>query len=316
MASLPASQPTEFAELGPADLGLWQELTVELEQGLDGLPDKPEETVDATLRALWQLAAREPMSVQRAARSPLPPLTAQASERVRLLVRQRLSGVPLAHLTQRQTFMDVEMLAGPEALIPRRETELLGAAAVALLHRLAEEDADLLVVDACTGSGNLAAVLALSESGATVYASDLSSEAVSLARRNMTHLGVEQRVTLLVGDLLAPFDIDELRGRVDLLTCNPPYISTGRMAAMPDEIVGHEPALAFDGGPLGIRILQRLIREAPGLLRPGGWLAFEVGLGQGPSVERRLLSTGNYSEVERVLDAAGQTRALLAKSVI
>ena len=77
----------------------------------------------------------------------------------------------------------------------------------------------------------------------------------------MVHLGVEKHVTLLVGDLLAPFDTDELRGRVDLLTCNPPYISTGRMATMPDEIVGHEPALAFDGGPLGIRILQRLIRE-------------------------------------------------------
>jgi release factor glutamine methyltransferase len=313
MASPPASQPTEFADLGPADLGLWQELRVELEQGLDGLPDKPEETVDASLRALWQLAAGEPMSVQRAARSALPPLTAEASEQVRLLVHERLAGIPLAHLTGRQAFLDIEMLAGPEALIPRRETELLGRAAVALLHRLAETDPRVVVVDVCTGSGNLAAALAAAEPRAVVYASDLSSEAVDLARRNMTQVGVDERVTLLVGDLLAPFDTDELRGRVDLLTCNPPYISTGRMAAMPDEIVGHEPALAFDGGPLGIRILQRLISEAPRLLRPGGWLAFEVGLGQGPSVEKRLLGSGDYSDVEPVADAAGQTRALLAR---
>jgi release factor glutamine methyltransferase len=313
MASQPAPRPVESAQLGEDDLALWQALTVQLEQGLDRLPDKPEETAEATIRVLWQLAAGEPMSVQRAASWPLPASSVEARERLGRLVRERLAGVPLAHLTQRQTFMDVEMLAGPEALIPRRETELLGGAAVALLRRLAEANADVIVVDACTGSGNLAAVLALSESRAKVYASDLSSEAVTLARRNMAHLGVEKRVTLRVGDLLEPFDTDELRGRVDLLTCNPPYISTGRMAAMPDEIVGHEPALAFDGGPLGIRILQRLISEAPRLLRPGGWLAFEVGLGQGPSVERRLLGSGDYGDVEPVADAAGQTRALLAR---
>ena len=109
-------------------------------------------------------------------------------------------------------------------------------------------------------------------------------------------------MTLRVGDLIAPFDVDGLRGEVDLLTCNPPYISTGRMAEMPTEIVGHEPALAFDGGPLGVRILSRLIREAPKLLRDGGWLAFEVGLGQGSAVEQRLLRSGDYMHVDRVMD--------------
>jgi release factor glutamine methyltransferase len=107
--------------------------------------------------------------------------------------------------------------------------------------------------------------------------------------------------------------VDGLRREVDLLTCNPPYIPTGRLAEMPTEIVGHEPALAFDGGPLGVRILVRLIREAPRLLRPGGWLAFEVGLGQGPAVEQRLLKSGDYIQVDRVMDAAGQVRALLAQ---
>jgi release factor glutamine methyltransferase len=314
VATPQASQRVESEQLGEEDLALWHELIAQLEPGLDGLPDKPEETVDATIRVLWQLAAGEAMSVQRAARWPLPALGVEARDRLRLLVRERLAGVPLAHLTQRQSFMDIEMLAGPEALIPRRETELLGGAAISLLRRLAEANPEVVVVDVCTGSGNLAAVLALAESRAIVYASDLSSEAVALARRNMVHLGVEKHVTLLVGDLLAPFDTDELRGRVDLLTCNPPYISTGRMATMPDEIVRHEPALAFDGGPLGIRILQRLIREAPRLLRPGGWLAFEVGLGQGPSVERRLLGSEDYCQVEHVLDAAGQTRAVLAQA--
>ncbi len=315
MAGLPGSQPAASGQLGPADARLFKRLSAEIEDGLEGLPDKPEETVDATLRALWLLAADQPMSVQRAASAPLPPLDARQGEQLGSLVRQRLGGTPLAHLTGRQSFLDIEMLAGPEALIPRRETELLGRAAVSLLQRLAEANSRIVVVDVCTGCGNLAAALALAEPRAEVYASDLSSEAVELARRNMTHVGVGAQVSLRVGDLLEPFDTDELRGRVDLLTCNPPYISTGRMAAMPDEIVGHEPALAFDGGPLGIRILQRLISEAPRLLRPGGWLAFEVGLGQGPSVEKRLLGSGQYSDVEPVADAAGQTRALLARAV-
>jgi len=309
--ALPGSDASE--QLGKADRALWQELIAQLEAALDTLPDKPEETADATLRALWQLAAGRHVSARQAIREPLPSLDAGARGGLRALVLERVAGRPLAHLTERQSFMGVEMLAGPEALIPRRETELLGDAAVALVHRMAEANAEVIVVDICTGSGNLAAVLALSESRARVYASDISGEAVALARRNMVHLGIEKRVTIRVGDLLEPFDTDEVCGRVDLLTCNPPYISTGRMAAMPDEIIGHEPTLAFDGGPLGIRILQRLIRQAPSFVRPGGWLAFEVGLGQGRSVERRLRSSGDYGQVQRILDPDGQVRALQAQ---
>jgi len=309
----PAPLPGESEQLGEDDLALWHELIVQVEEGLRALPDKPEETAAATVKALWHLAAGEPISARLATVRPLPSLGVDQRDRLRSLVRQRLSGLPLAHLTKRQSFMDVEMLAGPEALIPREETELLGRAAVSLLHRLAGARVPVVVVDVCTGSGNLAGALALAEPRASVYASDLSDDAVALAWRNMAHLGLEDRVTLRVGDLVEPFDVDGLRGEVDLLTCNPPYISTGRLAEMPSEIVGHEPALAFDGGPLGVRILQRLIREAPRLLRPGGWLAFEVGLGQGPAVEQRLIKSGDYVQVERVLDAAGQVRALLAQ---
>lgn len=277
------------------------------------LPDKPDETTVATVRALWHLAGGEPMSARLATERALPSLDPGQRDRLRSLVRERLSGVPLAHQTERQSFMDVEMLAGPGALIPRRETELLGRAATSLLCRQAETATVVTVVDVCTGSGNLAAALALAEPRATVYASDLSDEAISLARRNMAHLGLDHRVTLRVGDLLEPFDVEGFRGAVDLLTCNPPYISTGRLDEMPIEIVGHEPALAFDGGPLGVRILQRLIRQAPVLLCAGGWLAFEVGLGQGPAVERRLHKTDDYGQVDRIEDASGQVRALLAQ---
>jgi release factor glutamine methyltransferase len=146
-----------------------------------------------------------------------------------------------------------------------------------------------------------------------VYASDLSVEAVELARRNMVFLGLEDRVRLEVGDLLTPMLEDGLGGAVDLLTCNPPYISTARVAEMPDEIASHEPSLAFDGGPLGVRILQRLIRDSPELLRPGGWLTFEVGAGQGSAVEHRLRKSADYGQIERVVDEMGEVRVLLAR---
>jgi release factor glutamine methyltransferase len=209
--------------------------------------------------------------------------------------------------------MGIEMLAGPGALIPRNETELLAGAAVALLHELARAGGPLVTIDVCTGSANVAATLALAEPGATIDASDLSGEAIDLARRNLEHLGLADRVALHVGDLLEPFATETWLGTVALLTCNPPYISTRRMTEMPTETADHEPGLAFDGGPLGIRILQRLLRESPRYLRPGGWLAVEVGAGQGPAVERSLRSSGAYDEIRQVSDRGGEVRALLAK---
>lgn len=312
--ALPSLLLTGEAEsLGADRVALLNTLLAELEAGLRTLPDKPEETSVSALRALWHLASDHAVSAARALQLPLPPLDTSAQERLRVLLRQRLSGVPLAHLTGRQQFMGLEMLAGPGALIPRHETEILGRVALDLLGQLATAQSTVHVIDVCTGSGNLAAALAAAAPAARVFAADLSAEAVALARRNVEHLGLADRVQLGVGDLLAPFDTADHLGRVDLLTCNPPYISTGRMATMPDEIVGHEPSLAFDGGPLGVRILQRLIKEAPRFLRPGGWLAFEVGLGQGPSVAQRLRKSGAFGEVHTHDDAQGQVRVLSAR---
>ena len=282
---------------------------------LETLPDKPEETSVSALRALWHLAGGRRLSADAAIEEALPALDDAGTARFRSLLERRLGGIPLAHLTERQRFMGIEMLAGPGALIPRRETELVAGAAVRLARRIASGDGGVRVMDVCTGSANVALAVAVAEPRAVVFASDLSEEAVELARLNVAHVGLEERVTLRAGDLLAPFDEPEFVGTIDLLTCNPPYISSGRVDQLPDEIGGHEPRLAFDGGPLGVRILQRLIREAPRMLKPGGWLAFEVGLGQGPSVAQRMRSTGAYAAVETVEDERGDTRVLIAQTV-
>lgn len=277
--------------------------------GLARLPDKPEETVEATLAALWLAAAGEPRSCVAAASAPLPELDAEAARRLESLVERRLAGTPLAHLTGRQSFMGLEMLAGPEALIPRRETELLAATALAHLPSPGAR-----VVDVCTGSGNVAIAIAHHAPRTRVWASDLSADAVALARRNAAGLGLAARVSFRVGDLLAPFDEADFVGRIDVLTCNPPYISSAKVDTMPAETAGHEPRLAFDGGPLGIRILRRLALEAPRFLAPGGLLALEVGLGQARGVRRQLEQHGAYEGFLEASDAEGNVRVLVARA--
>ncbi len=298
--------------LGGTDSAQYTTLLLRLESELSTLPDKPEESAGSTLAALWHLAAGLPCSAEAALELPLTPLTASQHSQLEQHVARRLAGVPLAHLTQRQRFMGLEMLAGPQALIPRRETELLAATAIDVLRGMSPNGSPC-VLDACTGSGNVAAAIAALVPAARVLACDLSAEAVELAQANVRHLGLHERVVLRVGDLLAPFDEAARLASVDVLSCNPPYISAARRATMASEIAAHEPALAFDGGPLGVRILQRLIREAPRFLRPGGWLVFEVGLGQGPAVAQRLAANGEFVDIRQVANEAGETRVLRAQ---
>jgi release factor glutamine methyltransferase len=275
------------------------------------LPDKPDETPQATARALWHLAAGRPLSLQLAQETPLPPLDAQGLERVGALVEQRIQGTPLAHLTGRQDFMGLDLLASKAALIPRRETELLGHAALDHLRVLAARKTELRVMDICTGSGNLAVAMAYYVPNARVFGSDLSHEAVALALLNARHVGVQDRVDVRQGDLLAPFDEPRFHNAADLLLCNPPYISSAKVSVMPDEISKHEPRLAFDGGPFGVNLVIRLVRESVRYLRKGGVLAFEVGQGQAAGLVPRLAQAG-YDDVRTIADRAGEIRAVLA----
>jgi release factor glutamine methyltransferase len=314
-----ASRPMSFASSLPPNVPPpeavpgFEHRCAALAARLQVLPDKPQETAAATLRALWHLAHGQPLSIEAAHGMPLPRLDSAAEQRLDEFVAQRLAGVPLAHLSGRQRFMGLDMLAGPQALIPRQETELLGEAALSLLQDIAAAVTQPIVIDVCTGSGNLALALAHHVPSATVLASDLSAQAVDLAHRNAQHLGLAGRVDWRQGDLLAAFDEPAFHARVDLLVCNPPYISSQKVDTMPAEIASHEPRLAFDGGMLGVGILQRLIREAPRYLKPGGWLAFEVGLGQGGAVLKRLQSGAAYSAHRTVTDAQGEIRAVLAQ---
>lgn len=291
---------------------IYGELREHLSSRISFLPDKPEETLDSTLRALWFAAAGHLKSAETALFGKLPALSATETFRLNSLVQSRLGGTPLAHLTGRQHFMGMDMLVGPGALVPRKETELLGAAAVERANEVASKQGRALVVDVCTGCGNIALAIANRVPNAVVFAADLSDDAVELGRRNAAHLGLERQVEFRVGDLLEPVATTDFFGQVDILTCNPPYINSVKVGQMPDEIVGHEPKLAFDGGPFGVGILMRVLEDAPRFLRKGGWLGIEVGLGQGPLLAKRIEKAGSFEEVTPLTDQNGDIRAIFA----
>jgi release factor glutamine methyltransferase len=275
-----------------------------------GLPDLPEENPESVLCALWHLAAGFPKAVEYCCKDSLPPLTRRTRIELVKLVEEQLNGALLAHQTGRQCFMGLEFLTGPQALIPRKETEILGRAALAKLNKIVEARGSALVIDLCTGCGNLALALVNYQPLARVYGSDLCPEAVCLAELNANHLGLAGRVTFLQGDVFAPFESDEFLNQVDLIVCNPPYISSKQVDLRVDEISPSEPRLAFDGGPFGVSILLKLVKEAPKFLKPGGWLCFEVGSGQAEGVRSKIKNLGVYCDFEIIYDRNGNGRAL------
>jgi release factor glutamine methyltransferase len=146
-----------------------------------------------------------------------------------------------------------------------------------------------------------------------ILATDLSHEAVELTKDNISFLGLDNRVHGEQGDLFSAFDKKEYYGNIDLIICNPPYISSTKVSKMNTEISDHEPVLAFDGGMFGTKIIQRLIIESPRFLTSTGWLIFEVGVGQGEFLMRLCGESDHYSNVDSVSDARNNIRVIIAQ---
>lgn len=224
------------------------------------------------------------------------------------LARQRAEGRPLAYVVGKQKFMGVELYVDPGALVPRSETELLGRACVRALRAARATRA----IDLCCGSGNLACAIAVEIPHVTFWACDLTDGCVRLACRNVRKLGLDTRVNVLQGDLFAALSGLGLEGTIDAVVCNPPYISSGRLGKDRSTLLEHEPREAFDGGPFGLTIHQRVVKDALGYLRPGGWLMFEIGVGQHRQVKMLFDRTRGYDEVQVECDAKGNPRVAYA----
>jgi len=162
----------------------------------------------------------------------------------------------------------------------------------------------------CCGSGNLACSIAHHIPNVHVWASDLTDGCISVARRNVVHVGVDSRVVIVQGDLFAALDKFNLHASIDVVVCNPPYISQGKLATDRAVLLEHEPREAFDGGPYGLSIQQRVIKEALPFLRPGGILMFEIGLGQEKQVKMLFDRSKAYEDIQLIKNENGEVRVI------
>ncbi|MEJ2746014.1 MAG: peptide chain release factor N(5)-glutamine methyltransferase, partial [bacterium] len=205
-------------------------------------------------------------------------LSPREMELVRGYIEKRLNRYPLWHLVGSVEFFGITLRVNDRVLIPRPETELLVDLALKELDRAAGEGVRY-VADIGTGSGNIAIAVARSRSDVFVYATDVSAEALALSEINARANGVDGAISLIEGDLLAPF-ASTGRDRLEMILSNPPYVSADEWATLPAEVKEREPRLALSGGEDGLEIITRLIAEAPGYLVPEGRLLIEVGAGQ------------------------------------
>jgi len=234
-------------------------------------------------------------------------LAPAALARVRALVATRAQRVPLQQIVGVQAFWRHDFLVTPDVLVPRPETELLVETAV---ERLRGSERPL-VVDVGTGSGCIALSLALERPDAQLHATDLSEAALAVARENARRLGAGTRVAFHQGDLLEP--VAALRGRLDLVVSNPPYVAEADRGSLAPELLDHEPALALFGGRDGLDVFRRLAPAAAAALRPGGRLLLEVGLGQADAVAALCRQAGLVPEgVTR--DLQGIPRVVAARA--
>lgn len=216
------------------------------------------------------------------------------------------SGEPLQYVLGSAPFRDFELSVDYRALIPRPETEEL--VEIILTHESWNAASAPVIVDVGTGTGCIAIALARARPDATVWAVDISGEALSLARKNAERLGVPDRITFLRGDLT----LDIPTAIADLVVANLPYVRSAEWASLPREIRDYEPRDALDGGKDGLALISRLVPDAMRVLKSGGWLFLETGEDQGGSVKNMMREVG-FEWVETRSDLSGRHRFVLGK---
>ena len=229
---------------------------------------------------------------------PLPPAVAAATD---TLIRKRQAGVPLQYLEGYVDFGPVRVSVDERALIPRPETEQLWE----LVTRLVPASLASVIVDIGTGSGALALALAHSYPQAEVIATDISPKALALARENiMANRWEAGRIDVREGDLFDAIPCS-LRGEVDIVISNPPYVSESEWANLPAEVKA-EPYPALVAGPRGTEILERLATEVCEWLRPSGTVVVEIGEAQADEIQEAFCAGGIAARIHN--DLAGRPR--------
>jgi release factor glutamine methyltransferase len=228
--------------------------------------------------------------------APLLPEEAAAFDAAVLAIG---AGVPLQYVTGDQPFRALDLAVRNGVFIPRPETEMLVELGLELIERRPRP----VVVDVGTGSGAIALAIAERRPDAEVAATDVSRAAVALARENADRLRIE--IDVRAGDLLEP--MEKLRGRIDLVVSNPPYVDGADLDRLPANVRA-EPRTALAGG---VDLHRRLVRQADAALTPGGWIAMEVAPTQASTIAAAL--ERRFPEVRVVADLTGRHRFVVGR---
>ncbi|MFI9506660.1 peptide chain release factor N(5)-glutamine methyltransferase [Nocardia sp. NPDC052566] len=258
-----------------------------------------------------QLAAHL-LGIERGRLMLVPMVEPELLAAFRALIDQRARRIPLQHLTGLAAMGEIDLAVGPGVFVPRPETELLFAWALAHLETLPHDHAPV-VVDLCTGSGALALAVAHARPDAEVHAVELDPEALKWARRNADDRieAGDTAITLHAADVTDSALLAELIGRVDVVLSNPPYIPAG--AELEPEVSHHDPHLALFSGADGLDVIRAMVPTIARLLRPGGATAIEHDDTNGSSLAALLMNRGEFDEVVEHPDLAGKPRFVTAR---
>lgn len=233
------------------------------------------------------------------------PVAPEALPRIEAYAAQRLSGMPVARLVGEKEFWSLSFALSPETLVPRPDTETVVEAALATI---ADRAAPLRILDLGTGSGAILAALLVELPGATGIGVDQSEAAARTARDNLARAGLQGRGTVIVGDWASA-----LGGGFDLVVSNPPYIPSIDIVGLAIEVRENDPLAALDGGADGLSSYRIIAAEAPRLLKAGGHLVLELGIGQEAEVAALAGAAGLAITGPARRDLGGIPRALVAR---
>ncbi|NWF94315.1 MAG: peptide chain release factor N(5)-glutamine methyltransferase [Syntrophaceae bacterium] len=233
-------------------------------------------------------------------------------ERFEELIRRRISGVPLQYILGHQEFWSIDLKVDPRVLIPRPETEVLVEQALEVLSE-AISWTTAFVLEIGTGSGAVAISLAKEVKDIFLVATDISEEALRVARENARSSGVLHQIGFVNGNLFEPFNLFRNRKPFDLILSNPPYIATSEIGELAREVKDHEPTIALNGGEDGLAFYRAIIAQAPLYLKRGGWLLLEVGQGQAEKVSGLMEKEGDFLAAQSVRDLLGIERVVKAQ---
>jgi len=221
----------------------------------------------------------------------------------RELVKKRSQRVPVNYLINNKEFRSLDFYVDENVLIPRPETEVL------VETILEDKTEDRKFLDIGTGSGAIAISVAKERPNWEIFATDISTEVIQIAKRNAQNHDLEERISFLQGNLFEPIDSNM---HFDWIVSNPPYIKSDELAKLMPEVRDYEPKIALDGGKDGLKLIRTIIEEAPLFLAKGGRIAIEIGFEQGDAVKNIIQENPAYTECDIIKDYSGKERVVIA----